>query len=730
MKVKKIFFLILILSLCASSAYSRAKLEITQQPESVQQYEPFILKLNLPFFDKNPNDSVNAQVNAVITTPEKGSVIMPFFCRNNKKPAGKSKWEMRFTPSREGKYQYYIEAEGGDFKAKTRTFEFEVIKGEGKGFLRRSSNNPYYLKFASGTPFFGIGHNVAWVGNSSLVIFERYFSLLVKAGCNLTRVWMCNWGLPLEWKELGKYNSDTAKRLDELLDIAKKKDLYIILCIDTYSNLMPEAGHWAEERWDANPYNKEKGGPCEKPEDFFTHPEAKHIYKNRLRYIISRWSYSPNILAFEFWNEYNAPSEWVKEMSEYVKSIDPHGHLLTTSHGYPYGQLFDESKIWKLKDIDIITFHEYGSGAEGDLVTRLLQRSRGLAKLYKKPFLASEFGIDFGKDDKNYDPKGDGTALHNSLWASCMSKAFGSAMNWWYDTYIRPRNLYYHYSALAKFAKGINWDAKDIEYMDLSSVRVKLPEGEEPSYSSVEIKPKDQWGKIDITEFEVLENGDLTGGGMPTKYLHGYKKEEIKDDHVFYLNYPKDGKFILRIGTVSQGGNLEVYLDGEKIAEKEYVVSPGEGPWKRSIYLEKHKVYQCIYDEDYEIPVPKGEHTLRLRNTGQDWIGIERIILTDYVDSSLAKARCVGLRVGDDYILWIQNKSSNWKNSYNNVKITPLKDAHLKIYNLEDGAYEVEWWDTRKGEVITDKEVTSSGKILKLHIPEFTRDIACKIKKK
>lgn len=729
MKLIKRFPFVLFFLLFLCSASFSAELEITSQPEGVKKFRPFILKLDLPFFDKNPNDSSSVAVNALITTPEGIDVVMPFFCRSNKKYGG-SEWELRFAPSDMGRYKYYIDVKADDFTAKTETFEFEVTESDSNGFLSKSSNNPYYLEFDSGLPFFGLGHNVAWVGNSSLVIFERYFSLLEKAGCNLTRVWMCNWGLPLEWKELGKYNLETAKKIDELLELAGKKGIYIILTLDTYGNLMPEAGPWGEERWDANPYNRENGGPCERPEDFFTNSEAKHIYKNKIRYIVSRWGYSPNILAFELWNEYNAPAEWIKEMTAYLRSIDPHGHLITTSHGYPYGTLFDESEIWELKDIDIVTFHEYGNGAEGDLVMNLLQRSRGAAKLYEKPFMCTEFGIDFGKDDKNYDPKGTGTALHNSLWASCMSKSFASAMNWWYDTYIRPKNLYPHYKALAKFIHGTDWGAKDIEYADVSSVKTGLQEGGESSYRSVEITPEDKWGRISITEFEILPNGDLAGGGVPSKYLHGHEKKEMKNDHVFYLDYSKEGKFILRIGTVSQGGNLEVYLDGEKIAEKEYAVGTGEGPWKRSMYLDKYKVYQCVYDEDYEIPIPKGEHTLRLRNTGKDWIGIEKITLTDYVDSSRADVRCLGLRIGEEYILWIQNKKSNWKNSYNNKKLDEIKDTHFQVYNVNDGSYEAEWWDTYKGEVTETEEVTASSRILTLQIPEFTRDIACKIKKK
>lgn len=727
--MEKILILFIFFMAICKPSFSQ-EVDISKAPVDVNQYAPFIFQIELPYFPGNVNDPENVRVEAQIKTPSGKNIVMPLFCESNNRKDKRSYWQLRFSPGETGAYKYFVEVNAGSFEGKSAEASFTSTFSDTHGFLRKAKNNDHYLEFDSGKPFFGIGHCIGWVYNSSPKVFDRYFVLLEKAGCNLTRIWMSSWALPLEWQKLGEYNKLSSEKLDGILDIASQRGIYIMLCFDSYGSLMSEGGSWGEENWGINPYNKKNGGPCETPQDFFTSPEAKRAYKNRLRYIVSRWSYSPNILAFELWNEYNAPADWVKEMAAYIKSIDPHEHFVTTSLGYPFGELFYESVIWELKEIDLVTFHEYGNGTGADVVLPLNQRSREIAQKYNKPFIVSEFGIDFGKDDKEYDPAGEGIALHNSLWVSSMSKSFGTTMNWWYDTYIRPNNLYTHYKALAGFLEGVDWNAQNVEYIKVGSIFHVLGKDEKPVFRDVTILPKDKWGKIAITEFTVQNNGDLAGAGMPVKYLHGNLKKDMKDDHVFHVDYSKEGEFILRIGTVSQGGDLHVFLDGKEIAHKNFPAGKGKGPWKRSMHLKKYNVYQCVYEEDFKVTIPKGKHTIRLSNTGKDWIGIEKITLTDYVDNTRANARVLGLKVGEERLFWIQNKESNWKNVFNKVAPKPLKNTYFEVFEVNEGFYEVEWWDTYKGTFLDRENIQAKKDKLNVKIPDFERDIACRIRKK
>ncbi len=709
-------------------AASAAALEVSG-PQKVRQYEPFILEFTLPYFNGNPNDPGNVKVEARITLPDGGRVTIPAFCLYNKKGTGISLWEVRFTPVVPGRYDYSLHAAAKTLDENTGTRHFDVRKSENRGFLRRSRNNPYYLVFDSGEPFFGIGHNIAWAYENSLSVFDRYFTELEKNGCNLTRVWLSEWSFQIEWEKMGRYDRDASLDLDKLLDLAKKRGIYIILCLGTYGDLMIEKGSWSEDRWGMNPYNRKNGGPCTRPEDLFTDPEAKRWYKNKLRYIISRWSYSPNILAFEFWNELNAPREWIEEMSAFVKEINPHGQFLTTSMGYPWGEIFDKGKVWSVKDIDVITIHLYGNRTVKDVVSESIQKSYELAAVYDKPFLIAEIGMDAGKDDKVYDPGGKGTLLHNSIWATALSRYFGSAMGWWWDTYIRPKNLYFHYKGLNAFLRGVNWDSEIVKVPVTSQVISKKAPKKKPALKDLTIKPADKWGKVYAKEFTVLKNGDLIGG-TPTKYLQGEKGAKLDGKQVYHVDFPSEGNFRIKVGMVAHQARLLVYLDDKKVLDREFTTGPGkEGPWKRSLYRRDKKVYQCVYDQFLEIRVPAGKHAIRIENSGKDWIGIKEITLTDYVSEIYANARCLGLVVGDEILFWIQNKSYNWKNTYYSKEPAPIKNAYLDVFDLEEGAYKVEWWDTFKGDVISREKVSTKSGVLRLNIREFSQDTACKVKK-
>ncbi len=705
-----------------------ADVKVTSSPEEVGQYELFVAKVKLPYFPDNPNDQSKVNITARITAPSGKELTAPLFNVSNSR-SGESLWELRFTPRETGKHRYHIQSEASSFMWKSKEVSFDVTEGTGPGFLSKSANNDFYLIFDSGKPFFGIGHNVGWVHENSTKVFDRYFKKLEESGANLSRVWLCEWSFRIEWEELGKYEKEDSQDLDKMLELASERGIYIILCLDTYGSIQDSKGSWGEERWSINPYNKNNGGPCETPEDFFTDPEAKKWYKSKLKYFVSRWSYSPNIFAFELWNEYDAPAEWVREMAGYIDEINPHGQLVTTSMGYPFDKVFDEGPVWDLKEMGIVTFHSYGNATGTGRVSPLIQESRELSRHYKKPFICTEFGIDFGKDDKEYDPQGKGVALHNSIWASSMSKSFGTAMNWWYDSYVRPKDLYPHYAALAAFLEGVNWDSPVIEYAKTGSVMVTLPEGTDPEYRDISVKTRDKWEKIYVNEFTFLSNGDLGGDGQPNKYLHGTLKKDMRVDHIFHVDYPRDGQFILRVGTVSQGADVRVFIDGKETMNKVFPAGPGEGPWKRSLYLQKYKVYQCVYDEDLVIEVPKGEHTIRLSNAGKDWLGIEKITLMDYVDNSRANARCLGITAGEDTLLWVQNRESNWRNAFdgNGEALAPVTGAYLDVHKMKNGAHTVEWWDTYTGSKISEETVSAKDNTLRLELPEFERDIACKI---
>lgn len=729
MKILKVWLTFIAIFLTVFMKVALAfEVDITDAEISI--YDPVFIEARLPSFPGDVTDPNQIEVSVVLTTPGGEEKRIPAF---HKEDYGRdlSLWEARFTPVEEGLYAYQVSVRKEEGTRRSEEKAFRVVDGPGDGFIRKCKKNYNYLRFDSGRYFFGIGYNVPWAEGSSPENFRKHFNFISKSGGNFSRVWMCDWSFPLEWSTLGEYNKESAEKLDALLEVASEKGIFIILVLDTYGSLMAESGFWSEGRWKVNPYNVMRGGPCLEPGDFFHNPEAGKLYKNRLRYIVSRWGYSPNILAFELWNEYNSPPGWTREMASYIKEIDPSGSFVTTSLGYPPEEDFDVSEIWGIEEIDLITIHKYAGKNNIDHVWPVIRMGLHLNEKYSKPYLFSEFGIDAAECDSKNDPQFLGTALHNSLWAALLSGSFGSSMNWWHDTYIEgQKDILDHYLAFSKFVEDINWCSERVYPLKLGPVKFKSDQEEELFYKDVNIHTEDRWGKVRGTTFSVKNNGDIQGPGRPVKYLHGLDKKEMRTHHIYNVSYPTEGDFVIRVGTVSQGGILNIFVNNHRFFQGEFPMGPGEGRWQRSEYLDKYDVYQGVYDEDVKVTVPAGEHTVRISNTGKDWIGINRITLTNYRKSSLTNIRPLGLAIGDEMILWVYDQDSNWKNDYEGVVPLPIEDAFFEIQDVEEGYYEIVWWDTREGREVHREKISSQANNLIIDLPVFSRDIACRIIKK
>jgi hypothetical protein len=310
-----------------------------------------------------------------------------------------------------------------------------------------------------------------------------------------------------------------------------------------------------------------------------------------------------------------------------------------------------------------------------------------------------------------------------------LTRSFAGALNWWWDEYVNAKNLYPHYTAVRNFTRDVNWNSRNV--IPLKTTPVVYHTGGvngSAGYSDVDITAQDTWGGIKYSEFTIGNTGDVSGGVL-NMYLHGTSKMDLKVEPVFHVDYPANGKFALHIDTVSQGAQLLIYLDNKLTLDKELAAGAGDGPWKKSIYRKEYNIYQCVYDERFEIDVPKGLHTIRLANNGKDWISIKTVTLVNYKNDAFANARVVGLGLDNEMLVWIQNKERNWRNDILRKYPAYIKGVSFRIQDVASGLYKIEWWDTFNGKMISAQDAEAKGGELEIAIPDFDKDIACKIKK-
>jgi hypothetical protein len=426
------------------------------QPErTLKIYQPLELTVDLDALVLDPYDPNEFELKGLFTSPQGSELEIPGFLHSGEvsgtEPVRNAVWKIRFTPTQAGDWTYRVVAKNRwqrvQSESVTQHVEFEMRDG----FVRVDPKFPQYFTFDSGRFYYPIGQNVAWLPFRD---YDRYFYKMSQHGENWARIWMTNWSFGIEWKPMGQfqglgaYNLDRAQKLDDILRQAELYGLYLQLVFDFHgaysSKVNPE--------WSNNPYNVINGGFLASPDQFFTHPLAKEIYKKRLRYIIARWGYSPHVMAWEFFNEVSFTDNfnervinaWHQEMASFVKQLDPYKHLTTTSYG---GDAIGD--VYKSPMIDFSQYHIYAQN-----IFKQLPRISHKLSQFNKPHFVGEFGSDSanGRDDQDKS----GMFLHAGLWSQFMQPASGNAMPWWWDTHIEPNHLYYHFAALAHFAKDID----------------------------------------------------------------------------------------------------------------------------------------------------------------------------------------------------------------------------------------------------------------------------------
>jgi len=475
-------YLILIVLSFASTAFALTRISVRPAADTTPaayQLTDWLIDLDQAY--ANPFDPAEIAIDAAFTSPGQKTIQLPAFwyqdfrreLRDNRErliPVGQPHWRLRFCAPAPGKWQLVVTAKDRSTSVRSDAVSFDVAPSNDPGFIRRAPGNSRYFQFDNGQPYFIVGPNVCWADGPGLRGYEKYFTALGKAQANYARLWMTGPNVPMETKAagIGKYDLLACWFYDQVFNLASKNNLRCMLAIHTYGDFVT-GGHFGEGQWDSNPYNARNGGPATRPVDFSTSPLARQFYQRRLRYLIARYSASTCLGFWEFFNEQDltkgaVTADWVRQMTRYLKTNDPYQHLVTTSFASP-----GPAEIWKIPDIDLTQRHMYGGDEPIANLPAYIEKSTRSHDAYAKPHLVGVIGISWKGPDDKFDPKGIGTEFHNALWASALSGSAGGSCTWWWDSYLHPKNLYSHYTALAKFAAAVDWPRRNFAPVQLSA---------------------------------------------------------------------------------------------------------------------------------------------------------------------------------------------------------------------------------------------------------------------
>ncbi len=402
----------------------------------------------------NPFDPAEITVNAEFISPSGRKLLCPgFFAAFGNTTGDPDEWRVRFSPDEAGSWTWTLIANTPTSVVVTKPATMTCGESQDPGPVVICQENPLFFDHADGSFYYPIGHNVCW---NSLEEYREQFALMKENGENWSRVWVAPWNCEIEWspragisyKGLGRYNLSNAQKLDAIVEAAEQNGIFFQLVLHEHCRMSARTN----PEWQNNPYNKALGGPCEIPQEFLTHETARRLAKNRLRYIIARWGYSSSILAWELFNEadlgddfkFTIDAAWHREMAEYLKSIDPHRHLVTTSYiSNP------NAEVLKLAAIDFTQSHIYARNLPDWFVQTYHRFTQ-----FNKPHFIGEFGR--GTADGIDAEDKTGRVLHSGIWAQFMTPDAGSAMSWWWYDLIHPNRLYGHFAALSRYAAGLD----------------------------------------------------------------------------------------------------------------------------------------------------------------------------------------------------------------------------------------------------------------------------------
>ena len=416
---------------------------------------------------KNPYDPNEMDMRVRFTSSSGKSVTVPAFYFAHPQDNGKRGWRARFTPTVAGRWSAVVDATTKDGHTRSQRIVFTVSPRSAQGFVRVSKANPRYLAFDTGKTFYPIGLNLGWWRDDALRDYTRWLDALQANGGTVARVWLAPWSFGLEWIDTGLGNYDRQVRafwLDEVLHMAERRGIYLVL------GLIPDRDFIEGASWTDNPYNIANGGPLRTPQEFATNPVAREYFKRYLRYVVARWGYSPNVLAWEYWNEVEStrietPSlkPWIEDVASVLREFDVNHHLTTISY---VGNGDDD--IWRMPEIDLMQRHEYNESPKWfGFVPGGVRLSPNAPA---KPLLFGEFGFSSAGEKINPATQ-DGIHLHNSLWASAFGGFASSAMYWWWDDYVGVGNLWHQFKGLSRFVAD-----EDLATLAPVSATVALPD--------------------------------------------------------------------------------------------------------------------------------------------------------------------------------------------------------------------------------------------------------------
>ena len=679
-----------------------AEREIAVEPgaKQVKRLEKIELALRAQPVGDNPYDPADVDFSVELTSPGGKRLSVPAFYfqpyerrqvdRGGRKaewlyPAGMPCWKARFAPTEVGAWTCAAVLKDRAGTARSATATFECVASADRGYIRVSAKDPRYLEFDDGTPFFAVGQNVAFVTDSYLA--TEMIRKLGAAGGNFARVWACaeDWAMAIEarksaWGRSWAWNPPIVMMPD--------RDAYHTgrLCL----KISGEAG------------TSLAVNPCRA---IALRPNTRYRLSGAIK------AGEGVGLAFDLGGAKTvaAKKDWTAFQEEFTSGADQWWlgglALRLTAKGAAY------LKALSLKE-----------AAGGPELLWEADVNRPILGVYNQPDAAMLDAIVGAAEEA-------GVHLQLVLFTRDHYMHMLAKEGADYDRAIAMGKRLVRYAA-ARW--GCSTHVAAWEYFN--EMNPGLPTG----------RFYDELGRA----FEQIDWSRhlraTSGWASPTKeYRH--PRLDTADMH-FYLR-PAEGELWkdAAAAVLARWKAVGPKAEGRPLLFSEFGMT--DNAWQRAPELDRDKdfthlhnalwasalsgfastVCHWYWDDIHKKDMYRHYRPLAAFAAGVPWTTAKLRPAAAAGDKGL---RVIGLQGDEGAYLWFSDPGATWwKIGVEGATPAEITGAAVSIEGLKAGSYRVQWWDTREGKVVKEESATAGGTALRLGIPSFSRDIACKVVK-
>lgn len=369
-------------------------------------------------------------------------------------------------------------------------------------FVRVSPRDSRYMELSDGTPYIPNGLNMISpqglrTTEEGLAQMDRWMKALADTGGNYIRIWLSSPFWDPEHERAGVYDEQQAKRVDALLQLARRHGIRVKMTIEHFREIDPAnvRQSWALKSL----HHVSRGGTAKDMPDWLANEASRAQFRQKLAWLRDRFGEQGVIYAWELWNEVNAVRGgdylgWSEAMLPELARLFPRNMAIQSLGSFDSDRARDPyRRLCQMQHNDVAQVHRYlDPGASlsvchgpvdvlaADAVRELLAMNPG------RPVILAEGGAVEPRHTgpfKLYAKDSEGIILHDVLFAPFFAGAAGAGQCWHWGEYVDRNNLWHQFRAFADTVQGIDPAAEGFEplMIDHPRLRVYLLKGKRTS---------------------------------------------------------------------------------------------------------------------------------------------------------------------------------------------------------------------------------------------------------